>query len=497
MGNNFLIKRSEQIFYWSTALLIIASSFYYYAPCNYKFFNSDNAIQVLMSFSFSWPRDVYYWGQNRLGSLLPFIASLLLSFIKIHPLYICSFVQYMLLAIPSFIICECFKSTWVKLSLLILIFFPISSYYPLVLIGHPYASQLFSGVLFCHFFLKFYKEFNKKLLWETKNKFHLHLLFFASWFFYLLGIWASEFNAILIIIPLVFFINDRKIPRYRNYPSLYLHAVLAAISIFLTYYYLKSVALKDNRYDKVLFYKYTDIQKEFGFLIHKIKTTLTFNDHRVLENWYYYFLILVIFGLIFSNKNEIKPQVKVFVKSLLITSLVSFVFLFFSVWNLISEIGVRYYIPVYLMTLISLLLLIDYSFSTRLKMIFFSLMVFFSLTFTYLTLIQHNQPGPFKKFGDFAQLPKGTLIANYWSCYQINAVACYNLQSLPFHDEYVRNWNWRDVALAENNIYFIKDPTNRSMPMLDTLSQYGNFFVWSGITYKCNDIEVRLYHPMK
>ena len=39
-------------------------------------FNADQAINALMAERFDWSRDAYYWGQDRLGSLLPFLGSL-------------------------------------------------------------------------------------------------------------------------------------------------------------------------------------------------------------------------------------------------------------------------------------------------------------------------------------------------------------------------------------------------------------------------------------
>ena len=39
-------------------------------------FNADQAIHALMAERFDWSRDAYYWGQDRLGSLLPFLGSL-------------------------------------------------------------------------------------------------------------------------------------------------------------------------------------------------------------------------------------------------------------------------------------------------------------------------------------------------------------------------------------------------------------------------------------
>src|ERR1035437_7141392 len=90
-------KMDKSFFYFGLLFFIMGFSFFFYAPCNSANYYSDNAIHVLMAKNFQLPRDFYYWGQDRLGSLLPMIAFLIGKIIHMHYLYICSFVQYLFL----------------------------------------------------------------------------------------------------------------------------------------------------------------------------------------------------------------------------------------------------------------------------------------------------------------------------------------------------------------------------------------------------------------
>lgn len=56
---------------------LVAISFLVSSLPFYPFLNSDIAIQVLQAGSFQFPDDLYFWGQDRLGSIVPLLAHLI------------------------------------------------------------------------------------------------------------------------------------------------------------------------------------------------------------------------------------------------------------------------------------------------------------------------------------------------------------------------------------------------------------------------------------
>lgn len=58
------------------SISIAIVSFFLFAPIYSNGYSSDNAIHVLMAYDFEFPTDLYYWGQDRLGSLIPMLAAI-------------------------------------------------------------------------------------------------------------------------------------------------------------------------------------------------------------------------------------------------------------------------------------------------------------------------------------------------------------------------------------------------------------------------------------
>ena len=49
--------------------------FYFtYGAVHFQGLSSDHAIHILMADGFSFPHDLYYWGQDRLGSIIPIVG---------------------------------------------------------------------------------------------------------------------------------------------------------------------------------------------------------------------------------------------------------------------------------------------------------------------------------------------------------------------------------------------------------------------------------------
>lgn len=103
--------------------LLVSISFYFYAPCNSPLYNSDHAVHTLMSYDFTLPRDMFYWGQNRLGSLFPMVCYPFIKLFHIHPLYVVSVMNYIFLLITTLLVASFIKNKWIALALAMAVFF--------------------------------------------------------------------------------------------------------------------------------------------------------------------------------------------------------------------------------------------------------------------------------------------------------------------------------------------------------------------------------------
>lgn len=146
-----------------------------------------------MAADFDFSNDWYYWGQNRLGSLLPLLASVFLKIIPVSPALMVSIVQYALLAGSFYLITYRINNHFIKIPLCIMWFFPLNFFFAHVLIGQPYSAQFFFLGLAVFVVDKWHSMPKTSYL---KNAIYL---FFTGLFLFL-SAWASDLS--FFIIPL-------------------------------------------------------------------------------------------------------------------------------------------------------------------------------------------------------------------------------------------------------------------------------------------------------
>jgi hypothetical protein len=117
---------------------------YFAALQQFYLFNADHAIQIMMARYFSWEsRDFYYWGQNRLGSLVPLLLVVPIKLLKLPALasgVACSLGFYF---IALFLLFR-FASGWREKCAALIWFFviPVGAYPLVAYTGHPYAPAM-------------------------------------------------------------------------------------------------------------------------------------------------------------------------------------------------------------------------------------------------------------------------------------------------------------------------------------------------------------------
>ncbi len=495
---------TNSILYWIGVLFVVCFSFLYYAPCNYALYNSDHAIHVLMAADFQLPRDLYYWGQDRLGSLLPMCAHWLGYILPIHPLYLCSIVQYLFLGTGFLILSSFLQNRPLKIALCALIFLPVNEYNGLILIGHPYASQLFAGSLFAFFLVRL----RRHILMQEINDSHAFIkatvLGLGAVLFFLLGIWASEFSAVLAVLPLFYLafdkeLRDRILKQLRSAWFLLSAglSVLAPGGAVVLYKWMKGSALvTDDIYQKQFIDNGADLAKNFGFFMERLKTTLLFRDPFPFENLFNWTLLVLGFTMIaafFLKKRMQRPGLARQINFLLLMSILSCIALFFSTWNLRSSFCPRYFIPVYVTFCFALFLFLDGgAFKKIVAAVVSVYFVLNGLAYCYNNVISKKLPGPFEAYAEFNKLPEGTLIGDYWDVYRINSIALH-LKSIPYETQTVRNLEFREDVLKNRTFYFLDKWPWPPGGLRDTIIEYRYFFKNSGVKYQCAGTEVRAY----
>ncbi len=107
--------------------------------------NADQLIHALMAERFDWSRDAYYWGQDRLGSLLPFLGSILTA-TGLDGLTAMAWVQGLVLLGCGLLWAYLMRDVLMASVGLAFLMLPPYPFEDGVNIGHPYLSQYVLGL---------------------------------------------------------------------------------------------------------------------------------------------------------------------------------------------------------------------------------------------------------------------------------------------------------------------------------------------------------------
>jgi hypothetical protein len=104
------------------ALIIV--SFLFHSSLFSPLLNSDSAVVVLMIYDFHLPQDLYYWGANRFGSLIPLIGQLFYKGLHFTPIASEAISHYLILIAGFWGFSGLFNTRLSKIVLAIVWFLP-------------------------------------------------------------------------------------------------------------------------------------------------------------------------------------------------------------------------------------------------------------------------------------------------------------------------------------------------------------------------------------
>ncbi|MDX5447379.1 MAG: hypothetical protein LPK47_03285 [Bacteroidota bacterium] len=207
-------------------------SWKYYQPYNSPLLDGDKSIWIAIANKPHFPDGLYYWGQDRLGSLIP-ILSHVLAIIGISPILGLSIVNLGIQGLTSSIIFRISNSIFIGWIVGIFLLIPPWTFQPLNSVAQPYTTQ----VLVLALFLLFTKENN---IIKFRNGLLLSLILG-------LGIWVSE-SSIALLFPISFYLwRNHK----RNHSNYYGFAIGLIVSITLINI-LKNNVTRSNNYHTMI-----------------------------------------------------------------------------------------------------------------------------------------------------------------------------------------------------------------------------------------------------
>jgi hypothetical protein len=123
---------------------IVLLSYRIYSPSGspWPFISSDVAIYPLMAYHLTlW--DFYYWGQDRTGSIIPFLAAIPVKGVGLDAVDAVTWVANALLLVGWAGMAILLQNSFLAWALGVFLLTPPLPFAPLVLAGHPYTGQIF------------------------------------------------------------------------------------------------------------------------------------------------------------------------------------------------------------------------------------------------------------------------------------------------------------------------------------------------------------------
>lgn len=468
---NYLAKEG---WYHFLLLLVVFCSILAYAPRFAPHFSSDNAIHVIMTRHFDSLNDFYYWGQDRLGSILPLFSSIF-YWSGLKAIDATGLILYACLISTFFYLASFFKSTLNKLLFAVFLFLPISTFVEMNSIGHPYSAQM---LLFCGSLWVF-----RKIKTNAGYQYAVVAVLFLC-----LSLWVSEMS--LLFIGLVFIsglnwslglkLNPEVSNRFtQGKYTLHYHLQSRRIQLllFITFAlivgafclrYIKNANPWPPQSESIM----VDSLEKVGALIHTsalmYKTDLGLGaDQKTLvgiTKWLYSWLFLLfplflIVGIALQRKTnkKIEPGIQI----LFAFGLVFFLFSFFlrAAYHTTIELyysHVRYYSISYLFALLFALVLVDQSSNLNFKRIGKAYLILLALCSIGNNWTKISEPSVYQRLKPLERKAQHAgLVGSYWESY---VFGCLDEEKLMASARFQnRNNDHYLKTLQRNNLYLVAD----------------------------------------
>jgi len=285
--------------YIISLLVIILFSFFHHSSLFTPFLNSDDAILVLMIHDFHLPQDLYYWGANRAGTLIPLIGQIFNKLLHFSPIASESVARYLLLIAGFLGIISLFRSKFIKIIFAVIWFLPPLRMIDVIkyIFGIQYALIGISIFVMNHMYTKSI----------DKNTIRHHLLLILITLLFILSIWVSDTAVLTVFIILyihfVFYINKNK-PKickvfFRISELYYIISGLIAGGLFI--YYAKSHTMSVENY-----YNFLDIRiftDSFRIFTGTIIDLFLFRIDEPFTSIYAYFILFFLLFFILKKGN--------------------------------------------------------------------------------------------------------------------------------------------------------------------------------------------------
>lgn len=478
-----------------TLLIVAILSFVLFSPLFSIHFNSDQAVHVLMAQKFNLETDLYYWGQNRLGSFLPLISYCINTLLNMKSIIVTSIVQYILLCSACVVFLRYINGTVLKILFIFFWFFPAPIFQEHLFIGHPYASQYFCiamGVLFFDFFIR-----------KKGNRFYL----FMSFAFFCLSVWISELSLIFVFLSylgfLVFFglnlkrdIQNKQVIIKKVVTDI-LYVIVPIVLVYFLISYAKANSPEDAVYAKIIS-DFTSFKLGLFQHFYELKQIAFSPFSNFFALSYLCFFIILLILSISCIKRRFVSYNSVLQLVFFLNAFASCLSLYYLEWVKGNGFGTRYWIYSYLSFFI--FVFIDEAISIRNSLQKIKLFVLTTLVSVQLIMSLQNGLDKSKTWDNefcYQEIKKVKalgncgIIAHYWYSYVLSSANPSDCISTPRETELNRNVWQIPQLFSQKRIFLVKNGWLERWP--NSIVQYGHILKKVGTPFNISRLELCEY----
>jgi hypothetical protein len=484
----------KSIAYYTGVSGIIILSFLYYSSNFYPLLGSDDAVVVLMIHYFQLPHDLYFWGQDRYGSLIPLMGQLFHQGFGLSALTSESVTHYLLLVAGYFAFAGLLKSKFSKLVLAIAWFFPPMRLIDFLRLNIGQEYSLLAIGIFILYRLSINKEGNSQL----KKQF----LLLAITLLFIMAAWVSDLAIVSVSVILMLQVYfglyrnaGKAFTNFRWKPAVF-YVVTGVLVGAAFIYYGKFYAAKSQSYNN--FNDFSTVIASFQLFWASILELLLFKAYEPFTSAYLYLLILLTLALFFlrSHIHFSENQKKWF-----LFFIIDFVLIFFiimlSKWSFLNGVPRRYFTSNYITFWLAFLLAFECLADSKIKKmlriaILFAVIIAGAGTLYNLKYIWPKTLKPRVEYvREFESLGRIGIIGNYWNSYINSVTSPDQIMATPNDRSSVRSRAMAREVMKRDTFYIIRDSWMESFP--DSLNQFGTPLYKNGDEFRMGDCYVCRY----
>jgi hypothetical protein len=475
---------------------IIILSFLLFSSVFYPLFNSDDGVTVLMLHYFKLPRDLYFWNQDRVGSIIPLIGQLFYKGLGLSSLWSESIAHYLILILGYLSLSTLLKSNFSKIVFAVIWFFPIMHFIGLV--RYTFGLQ-YSLVGMAIYLMNKYPAIKQSQVVQRLS------LLIAIFLLFVLSAWVSDgaivTSFIIIVVTAYFSFKSTKSMRGFLFRLETVFTVISGIMGLLIVYYLKSIARISPfyTYNEKVFNSLNEFCKSFAIIKKDIFNVFTFRIIETPESIYAY-CVLILFVLMFFFKTRIK-SIPVGMRKWLIVFFIDgtvlFILILLSHWALLNGVARRYFTGVYIAYWLAYLIYFDQSKMSNIKefaRIFIVITIIIGsvgTVYSFKYVFPKRLTPKAEIVREFEQLGKIGIISEYWNSYGTSFVNPDLIKATPHDKSNVRNYDLVDSVFNQPKLFVIKDMWMDSFP--GSMNQFGHRLIRKGKGFYIGDCWVCEY----